>query len=411
MKIEKKIKILLALLCVSCFCFHSSLLARGMTDDQLTDEIKQLNDQISNGKDKMKDIEDKKAEYTANIATARAQVATLKGQLDLLDNRIAAAEIDIEDTQNQIDQTNLEMKKISVEMEKTNGDIAKEKDNIATTLKLIYKQNDAGTLEVLLMNSSLSEFLDKIKYLDDVNRGISDSLDTLKTAESNLENQQADMAEKDKELKKLKGELEQNKMVLESDKQDKEDVMAETNNSAQKYKDLVAELKAQQDAAATEISDLEKTVRDKMSQLDKNKLVLNSNGLIWPVPKNIVTTYFHDPDYPFRYLFEHPGIDIRAAQKTTIVAAASGYVAHAKMNGNAYAYVMLIHGNGLSTVYGHVTKILVNEDDYVVQGQPIALSGGLPGTAGSGPFTTGPHLHLEVRQDGIPVNPLEYLSQ
>jgi len=80
------------------------------------------------------------------------------------------------------------------------------------------------------------------------------------------------------------------------------------------------------------------------------------------------------------------------------------------MKGTAYAYVMLIHGNGISTVYGHVNKILVKEDDFVMQGQPIALSGGLPGTLGSGPFTTGPHLHFEVRQDGVPVDPMDFLQ-
>jgi len=140
-------------------------------------------------------------------------------------------------------------------------------------------------------------------------------------------------------------------------------------------------------------------------------LQVNDNGMIWPVPKNYITTYFHDPDYPFRYLFEHPGWDIRAGQGTEIDAAESGYVAHAQMNGTKYAYIMIIHANGLSTVYGHVSKIFVKADDYVTQGEPIGLSGGTPGTVGAGPFTTGPHLHFEVRQDGIPVDPAGYLTQ
>jgi murein DD-endopeptidase MepM/ murein hydrolase activator NlpD len=382
-----------------------------MTDDQVTQEIQQLNLQIKDNQNKMQDYEKQKAQYAANIAAAQAQASTLQGEMAILDNRIAAAELDIESTQSQIDQTNLQIKQIDIDINDKQAAIEKEKEDIAVTIKLIYKEKDVSVLEVLLMNNSLADFLDRVKYLEDVNRGMSESLDQLKKDESDLEKGQTDLVQKNKDLLTLAASINQNKQALESDKQDKADVLAETQDSQAKYTGLVEQLKEQQDQANTEITNLEKTLRDKMASLDQNKLALNPNGIIWPVPQNYITTYFHDPDYPFRYLFEHPGVDIRAGQGTEVVAADSGYIAHAKMNGTKYAYIMIIHGNGLSTVYGHVSKIYVNEDDYVTQGEVIGLSGGTPGTLGSGPFTTGPHLHFEVRLDGVPVNPLEYLPQ
>ena len=113
--------------------------------------------------------------------------------------------------------------------------------------------------------------------------------------------------------------------------------------------------------------------------------------------------------YILYYIFKNPAFDIRPSQGSTLTAAASGYVAIAKNAGKGYSYIMIVHGNGLATVYGHVSKIYVQTDEYVVQGQTIGLTGGMPGTSGAGSLTTGPHLHFEVRLNGVPVDPLDYL--
>jgi murein DD-endopeptidase MepM/ murein hydrolase activator NlpD len=198
---------------------------------------------------------------------------------------------------------------------------------------------------------------------------------------------------------------------LASEKNTKDYILDETKSSEAEYQRLLAQAKKEQQTAASDIVNLEKVVRDKINQQGSGlNIPLTYDGFIWPVPKNTITAYFHDPSYPFRYVFEHPAIDIRASQGTPVKAAASGYVGRAHDGGMGYSYIMLVHADGLATVYGHVSRIYVKNDEYVTQGQIIGLSGAMPGTPGAGPLTTGPHLHFEVRLNGIPVNPLEYLQ-
>jgi murein DD-endopeptidase MepM/ murein hydrolase activator NlpD len=133
--------------------------------------------------------------------------------------------------------------------------------------------------------------------------------------------------------------------------------------------------------------------------------------LSWPTYSHRINYGFHDIKYPYRHIMEHNGIDIGVYQGSSVMAAAAGTVLNlADNHSTAYNYVAIRHDNGLISAYGHLSRVDVRIGQRVNAGQLIGLSGGQPGSIGSGPYSTGAHLHFEVMKAGDFVNPLLYLK-
>jgi len=123
-------------------------------------------------------------------------------------------------------------------------------------------------------------------------------------------------------------------------------------------------------------------------------------GMRWPLSGFRITTYFGQRGAFQRY---HTGIDLAAPYGTPIVAAKSGQVQVAGWSSFGYGFhVILDHGGGVETLYAHMSRIAVRPGQWVEAGQVI-------GYVGSTGWSTGPHLHFEVRVNGVPRNPLAYL--
>jgi murein DD-endopeptidase MepM/ murein hydrolase activator NlpD len=212
-------------------------------------------------------------------------------------------------------------------------------------------------------------------------------------------------------LAALNARLDEEKERIHEERAGKEALLTETRSSRETFQSLLTRLRNEEQAADSDLRALESRLRSRLEESDRS---FRSGDVVlsWPVdPSRGITTYFHDPDYPFRYVYEHPGLDIRAKQGTPVRAPAPGYVARVRDAGMGYNYIMLIHNGGFSTVYGHLLRMIVAEDSFVDRGDIIGYSGGMPGTPGAGRLTTGPHLHFEVRLNGVPADPLQYLFQ
>ncbi len=368
----------------------------------------ELESQINSKRSEIEKIDAKIKQYKSQIEAKRKEASTLKNQLSILDNQKEATILEINKLEIRTNQTELEIKANEKEIESLNKQQLLMKDQIAELIRQINKSDNKSNLEVILLYDNISEFFNYINYLENIEKGLQADLDHLQRVTDKLNTEQTNLLTRKNNLVAIKRKLEEQKARLESQEYTKNALLQKTKNSEKQYQSLIAKEKALQNSINSEIVTLEKSLREKLAG-SKQLGDVSKSGLIWPVPSRYITAGFHDKDYPFRNIFEHPAIDIRAPQGTPVRAAASGYVARAKNGGMGYTYVMLVHANGISTVYGHLSQINVKEDTYVVQGEVIGLSGGMPGTPGAGNFTTGPHNHFEVRLNGVPVNPVPYL--
>lgn len=370
-----------------------------------------LRDEISDKKGEVDKLKRQMASYERQIEEKRKESATLSNQLSILENRIAKTKLDIEANELQIEATDLEIQELEGEIEDKTLKIINQRETISEFIRALHRTDRRTAIDIFLTEQTLADFFNDVQFLEESQRELKGSLDTVKLLRSDLEDRKGKESAKRRQLEEIQEKLESSKAEISEQQNAQVILVDQVKQSESRYRYLLAQLKREVANINSDIVAIEKKLRKTLDEERLRKLSGGTTGWQWPVdPSRGITAFFHDPDYPFRHVFEHPAIDVRAAQGTPIRAAKGGYVARARNNGYGYSYIMLVHDQGLSTVYGHVSKIFVQADTFVEKGEVIGLSGGAPGTLGAGSLSTGPHLHFEVRSNGIPVNPLNYLK-
>ncbi len=387
-------------------------------------QIDQLKAETAKKNSAIREARNKKAEYESIINEKRNEALTLQNQKEEIQGLILKAKFDIIEVENSIEKNNLELKTLELETKQTEALIAEQKEKIAELVKLIYKNDSKGILDIIFLNDSISDFFDQIKYTESINDSLTVVLESFKDNKIKLEEKQLEIMNKTQELEINKIELDIKNEELQNEKNRLARLIEETENQEEKFQKILAQQIMEEKLLQAEINNIQKQINSatglfksaKEKEETEKKLLsmggaVSNNSLEWPVPSKYVTAYYKDPTYPYKSsLGDHPAIDIRASQGTAIKAPAAGYVAKVADNGYGYSYIMLMHANNVSTLYGHVSGFNVREGQYVKTGDVIGYTGGTPGTRGAGPFTTGAHLHFEVRVNGATTNPLTYLK-
>lgn len=354
--------------------------------------LDQLSDELEAKKNEIKKLEKDTNKYQALIDQKRKEMDSLKREIGIIETEISKVGNDIKKTNVQIDKTGLEIKDTELEIVRYEKEIENQKILLVSLLVGMYEKTQDSSVEILLRNNNISEYYDTKEYTNVVENNAKGALDNLKVIKFNLEKTKAALDAKKKELDELKKTLQGQKELLDDKKAEKNNLLANTKGQEKKYQKIKSDLENKQQDIQKEIYELEEKIRAAVKP--KNLPSPGSGVLSWPVTDPVITqgygstddTGFKNPWYKV-----HNGVDFRAPTGTGILAAADGTVTATGNNGK-YAYgkwVLIKHSNGLSTLYGHLSKQLVSSGDIVTRGDVIGLSG-------STGYSTGPHLHFTV---------------
>ncbi len=370
-------------------------------------DVADLQQQIRDKQAAIDQLNEQQKTYEEALGKKRQESLSLQNEIGILDTQVSQANVTITKLGLELDTLELAIDSLNLQIQEKQIEIEQQKSRLGELIRVANRNSNRSTLEITMLNSSFSDYYNQLKYLESVELEAERGLSQIQSLKTEFEAKQQQKMDKRTESEQTKSQLELQRKDLQSQQNYRTTLLAQTQNSETQYQDLLNQAKQEQLNANADIQSIEAQIRKRLA--GNNELPSGPTSLIWPIISRTITSYFHDPNYIFRRYFEHPAIDVAAPQGTPIRAAATGYVGQAKNAGMGYSYIMLVHGNDLSTVYGHVSSIAVVQNDFVVQGQVIGYTGGTPGTPGAGNLTTGPHLHFEVRSGGIPVNPLNYL--
>ncbi len=355
------------------------------------------------------------------IAGARKREGVLSSQIQVVTGKIRALQGDIDSASARLDGLEnmlaLHERKLNQLHElfrlQTSRLLYLQRQHKAATKRLnrrlveIYTSEPTEPLTVVLEAASFGDMLDQLEFLNDI--GSQDERIATEVEAAKIEVRKTrdatritrdEMAETTRlvaartaEQRRVRDELAWDQRQLATVRREKNEALSSTRGQREEYLHEVEGLLAQSASIAAKIRAAQAA---SVSPSSPVRSQASSSGYIWPA-HGILTSSFG-----WRWGRMHEGIDIAVGNGTPVVASASGTVIVAGWMGGYGNLVVIDHGNGVSTAYGHNTGVTVGVGQSVAQGQLIAYSGNTG-------HSTGPHIHFEVRINGAPVDPLGYL--
>ena len=356
--------------------------------------------QIDKLKQQKKEYEAKKQEIQNQINSLEYQQATTLQKKEMLDNQIQLTQEQVDNITELIEQYDALIIEKTADLEAKQAAEDRAWSNYKANMRMMEENGPITYISVIFQASSFADMLARISDVGEIMR----SEQALYTK---LEIAKQATVEAKTALEQARADQESDRAELSAKEADLQTQRDEANaliDQLQKDIDIAEELYQQEKKEADAI---QAEINKKVAELQKqqNGSVKGTGSLTWPVPSSDrVTSKFGMRYHPIHKEYRmHYGIDIGAPQGVNIVAADSGTVITSRYSSSYGNYIVISHGNGMTTLYAHLSSRLVKEGAAVTKGQTV-------GKCGSTGDSTGPHLHFEVSLNGTRVDPLKYFS-
>ncbi len=361
-----------------------------------------LDQKISGLQSEISQANHKEGVLTSEISSASSQISALQGDISALTAKVAALESDLAAHRARLERLKERYEQQTERYNLLRRDHRIALDRLEARLVQLYETADTSELDVILQSNSLSDLIEQIDYfhtIGDADKQLADHLQVLSNqmrvarmitaaTKSDVADATAVLARETERQRAARDALVVRQNALAAARSNQRSLLASVRSTREKDEEDLAQMQAASAAIAAKI-------RAHQSTSGSSGNGTSSSGLIWPVNGPITS------GFGWRWGSMHEGIDIGVPCGTPIHAAASGTVIYSGWMDGYGNFVVIDHGNGLATAYGHQSAIYVSGGS-VSQGQSI-------GAVGSTGHSTGCHLHFEVRVNGNPVDPLGYL--
>lgn len=348
---------------------------------------------IADLKNKQMQLENQIKEFRKQADALKGEKKSIEQEINVLDNEIQALTLETDKYELQKQEINMQIAESEQRIEYLIGEIDKNNEILEERLRVMYMNGTGGYMEVILNAETLIDALTRVDMIQLIVKSDVDLLKSINEQKTEVEEIKISQETKRHELTAIINELNSKQKEVLVASRSKENYMASLQSN-------IEEIQRQEAAMEKQSEQIERDI------LAAQRAVEYAGGeMAWPVPGQYrVTSNFGGRKDPITGVWSsHGGTDIAAPYGTNIVAANSGVVIFSGWHNSYGNYIIIDHGGGIATLYGHCSKLLAQKGQAVTRGETIAK-------IGSTGYSTGNHLHFEVRVNGVRKQPMDYLK-